>query len=70
MLGDSTNEFTETERKVAVVFEDRDFSNKVCRVFYRILNDFYKVFWYYFAPFIALFLSYLIPYVLGGYETQ
>ena len=57
-------------RKVVVAFKERKVWNKVCRVIYRIFDVFYQVVWYYFAPFIALYFSYIIPYMMGGYEAE
>ena len=58
------------ERKVFVAFEEREFWNKVCRVIYRIFDVYYQSIWYYFAPFIVLYLSYFVPFGLGGYEAE
>ena len=58
------------ERKVLVAFEEREFWNKVCRVIYRSFDVFYQSIWYYFAPFIVLYTSNYVPYILGGYEAE
>ena len=63
-------QFYNPERKVVVQFSDRDCTNKVCRVLYRIFDVFYQAFWYYYAPLVVFFLSFGVPYALGGYDQD
>ena len=59
--------YVDKPRKVRTGNEDRDFSNLAHRVLYLLINVFYKVIWFYFAPFAAFILSYWLPFQMGGY---
>lgn len=61
--------YTTIERPAVLTSEQRDKWLKLARLIYRIIDMFYQVFWFYFAPFSALFCSYLVPYQLGGYDN-
>ena len=56
------------ERRVKIAYEDRTFGNKVCRVLYSTLDVFYQAFWYYFAPFVVFYLTFIVPSNLGAYD--
>ena len=60
--------YVDKERKVQTLYSDRDFWNVLSRVLYQCISIFYKVFWFYFAPFAAFILSYWLPFQMGGYE--
>lgn len=61
--------YVDKERKVQTLYSDRDFWNVSGRVMYQCICVFYKVFWFYFAPFAAFILSYWLPFQMGGYEA-
>ena len=48
-------------------FSERDFMNKVLYLGYRGYRFFFIAIWFYFAPFIAMFASYTIPYAFNHY---
>ena len=60
--------YVDKVRKVQTLYSDRDFWNYLGRVLYQCICVFYKVFWFYFAPFAAFVLSYWLPFQMGGYE--
>ena len=60
--------YEDKERKVRIYRGDRDYCNLAFRFIYSLATIFYKVIWFYFAPFSAFILSYWIPFKLGGYE--
>ena len=48
-------------------FSERDFMNKLLYLGYRCYRFFFIAVWFYFAPFIAMFASYTIPYAFNHY---
>ena len=58
------------EQKVQISFCERGCWNGFWRVVFRINDIFYQTAWFYFAPFLVFFLSFLIPYWLGGYNEK
>ena len=60
--------YVDKERDVQTLYSDRDCWNFIGRVLYQCISLFYKVFWFYFAPFAAFILSYWLPFQLGGYK--
>ena len=63
MIGD----YVDKERKVRIERKDRDWLNLFLRLVYWTITGSYKVFWFYFAPFIAFLLSYWLPFQAGNY---
>lgn len=62
--------YVDKERYVQTLYKHRDFWNILGRVFYQCISIFYKVFWFYFAPFAAFILSYWLPFQMGGYKDS
>ena len=72
-----TNEFSskQSEEKQETVqgrpeyiyldFWERTLGDKACVLFYQLLRTLHAVVWFYFAPFLVIFLSYAVPYYLG-----
>lgn len=63
MIGD----YEDKDRKVRIKWNDRDWLNLFLRLVYWTMTGSYKVFWFYFAPFIAFILSYWLPFQAGNY---
>ena len=56
------------ERKTLIAFGDRGFWNGLWRFVYRVFLTVYQSVWFYFAPFMVFWSSYLVPYWEGGYD--
>ena len=47
---------------IYIDFKDRSFTNKLARINYRIWRCLFTSAWFYFTPFMFIFLSFHIPY--------
>ena len=48
---------------IHVKWSERTLCNKILRLFYRLIKGLYVSMWFYFVPFLAIFLSYYLPYL-------
>ena len=55
---------------IRIEFSERHAWNKVLYVLYRSFRFFFITVWFYFAPFIAMFASYIIPYAFNKCGPQ
>ena len=53
---------------IYVCWEKRKWGNKIARLIYMFVKTMYATFWYYFAPFSCLYLSFFLPYMFAGYQ--
>lgn len=48
--------------------KNRTSGNKFCRIVYRVIKLFYQTTWFYWAPYMALFLAYWVPSKYGAFD--
>ena len=54
---------------IRIEFSERSTGNKILYLGYRVARFFFITIWFYFAPFLAMFASYIIPYAFNHYGS-
>lgn len=55
---------------IKIEYASRSCENKFLFIIYKIFRVSFVSFWFYFTPFFAMFLSYLLPWYLNTYHPE
>ena len=66
----NTSPYTDTPRPTSAIIKQRGCCNRTGRIFYLIQRLFYISFWFYWGPFLELYLAFIVPFSFGAYDDR
>lgn len=53
---------------ICINWRDRSLGNKIGRLIYKLFRVLFASIWFYYIPFISIFMSYAVPFAMRDYD--